>query len=129
MVHTGLLPQVDILRDLENHPAVACWYIHDEPDWLYTPQLVLASHSMTKQYSVKKPTMITLCRNVKFFEYGFLPDIPCHDHYSVTVPYLQQVALCIWHTTGRNRVLYRQPEICHRTKTHMGLDTRRTPVG
>jgi len=86
MPHTGLLPNVDMLRDLEDHPAVACWYIHDEPDWLYTPQLVLASHAMTKQFSAKKPTLITLCRNVKFFEYGFIPDIPCHDHYSVTAP-------------------------------------------
>jgi hypothetical protein len=75
-----------MLRNLEDHPAVACWYIHDEPDWLYTPQLVLTSHVMTKKYSHKKPTLITLCRNVKFFEYAFIPDIPCHDHYSVTAP-------------------------------------------
>lgn len=86
MTHTGLYPNVDMIRDLEKHPSVACWYIHDEPDWLYTPQLVLTSHEITKRYSVRKPTMITLCRNVKFFEYGFIPDIPCHDHYSVTAP-------------------------------------------
>jgi hypothetical protein len=86
MPHTGIYPEVDMLRDLENHPAVALWYIHDEPDWLYTPQLLMASNEMTKKYAAKKPTLITLCRNVKFFEFGFIPDIPCHDHYSVTAP-------------------------------------------
>lgn len=86
MPHTGLYPDVDLLRNLARHPAVALWYIHDEPDWLYTPQLVMASHEMTKKYSTQKPTLITLCRNVKFFEFAFIPDIPCHDHYSVTAP-------------------------------------------
>jgi hypothetical protein len=86
MPHTGIYPDIDQIRDLENHPAVACWYLHDEPDWLYHPLLMLASHQMTKKYSVKKPTLITLCRNVKFFEFAFLSDIPCHDHYSVTAP-------------------------------------------
>ncbi len=86
MPHTGLYPNVDMMRDLQDHPAVAVWYIHDEPDWLYTPQLLMASHTMTKKYSIKKPTLVTLCRNVKFFEYAFIPDIPCHDHYTVTAP-------------------------------------------
>lgn len=86
MPHTGIYPEVDVLRDLEHHPAVALWYIHDEPDWLHTPQEMLASHEMTKKYASKKPTLITLCRNVKFFEFAFLADIPCHDHYSVTAP-------------------------------------------
>lgn len=86
MPHTGLLPQVDMIRDLENHEAVACWYIHDEPDWLYHPQKVMAANQMTKQYSSRKPTLITLCRNAKFFEYAFIADIPCHDHYTVSAP-------------------------------------------
>lgn len=86
MPHTGIYPDVDLLRDLANHPAVALWYIHDEPDWLHHPQLIMASHEMTKKYSAGKPTLITLCRNVKFFEFAFIPDIPCHDHYSVTAP-------------------------------------------
>lgn len=86
MTHTGLYPDVDMLRDLAHHPAVACWYIHDEPDWLYTPQLVMTSHEITKKYAREKPTLITFCRNVRFFEYAFIPDIPCHDHYSVTAP-------------------------------------------
>jgi len=86
MPHTGIYPNVDLLRDLENHPAVALWYIHDEPDWLYTPQLLMSSNEMTKKYSVKKPTLITLCRNVKFFEFAFIADIPCHDHYCVSAP-------------------------------------------
>lgn len=86
MPHTGLYPDIDMIRDLEHHPAVALWYIHDEPDWTRTPQLVMAAQEMTKKYSTKKPTLITLCRNVKFFEYAFIPDIPCHDHYCVTAP-------------------------------------------
>ncbi|MHC4518043.1 MAG: hypothetical protein ACYTAS_05610, partial [Planctomycetota bacterium] len=86
MVHTGVLPNVDILRDLGGHRAVDCWMIHDEPDWHYTPQKMLAAEQMTRRYNTSKPTLITLCRNVKFFEYAFLPDIACQDHYSVTAP-------------------------------------------
>lgn len=86
MVHTGVLPNVDVLRDLGSHPAVDCWMIHDEPDWRYTPQKMLAAEQMTRRYNTSKPTFITLCRNVKFFEYAFLPDIACQDHYSVTAP-------------------------------------------
>jgi len=86
MVHTGVLPRVDVLRDLGGHEAVDCWMIHDEPDWHYTPQKMLAAAEMTRHYNATKPTFITLCRNVKFFEYAFLPDIACQDHYSVTAP-------------------------------------------
>lgn len=86
MTHTGLYPNIDMIRDLKSHPSVACWYIHDEPDWLHHPQVVYTANSITKAYSLEKPTMITLCRNVKFFEYAFIPDIPCQDHYSVTAP-------------------------------------------
>ncbi len=86
MPHTGIYPDIGLLKDLENHPAVACWYLQDEPDWLLTPQLVHACTEMTRRYAPGKPTMLTLCRNVKFFEYAFLPDIACHDHYSVTAP-------------------------------------------
>ena len=86
MPHTGIYPNVEMIRDLEDHPAVACWYLQDEPDWNKTPQLVMACNTMTRQLSVKKPTLLTLCRNVKFFEFAFIPDIPVHDHYSVTAP-------------------------------------------
>ena len=86
MVHTNVVPRVDVLRDLGGHPAVDCWMIHDEPDWHYTPQMMLAAVQMTRHYNATKPTFITLCRNVKFFEYAFLPDIACQDHYSVTAP-------------------------------------------
>jgi hypothetical protein len=71
MLHTGIYPDIDLIRDLENHPAVACWYLQDEPDWTQTPQLMMGCNQMTKKYSVKKPSLITLCRNVKFFEYAF----------------------------------------------------------
>jgi hypothetical protein len=86
MVHTGVLPNVDVLRDLGDEPAVNCWMIHDEPDWHYTPQMMLTATLMTRKYNATKPTFITLCRNVKFFEYAFLPDIACQDHYCVTAP-------------------------------------------
>lgn len=83
MTHSGIYPDVDQLRGLANHPANACWYLTDEPDWLIPPQYMMASNIITKIYASQKPTMITLCRNVKFFEYAFIPDIPCHDHYTV----------------------------------------------
>jgi hypothetical protein len=86
MPHTEIFPNIEMIKDLENHPAVACWYLQDEPDWNKTPQMLFFCNEMTKKISVKKPTLTTLCRNVKFFEFAFIPDIPCHDHYSVTAP-------------------------------------------
>jgi len=86
MVHSGAYPNVDTLRDLGDHPAVACWMIQDEPDWSRTPQAMLVADEITRRYNSTKPTFITLCRNVKFFEYASIPDIPCMDHYSVTAP-------------------------------------------
>ncbi len=86
MVHTGVYPNVDTLRDLGDHPVVACWMLQDEPDWSYTPNTMLMSNEMTRKYNRTKPTFITLCRNVKFFEYAPIPDIPCMDHYTVTAP-------------------------------------------
>jgi len=86
MVHSGVYPDVDLLRDLGDHPAVAAWMVQDEPDWNRTPQQIFTAVDMTHQYNSSKPTMITLCRNGKFFEFAFLPDIACQDHYSVTAP-------------------------------------------
>lgn len=86
LVHTGVYPNIDVLRDLGDHPAVAAWMVQDEPDWNCTPQQIFTSVEMTHHYNSTKPTMITLCRNGKFFEYAFLPDIACQDHYSVTAP-------------------------------------------
>ena len=86
MVHTGVYPDVDTLRDLGKHPAVSCWMIQDEPDWNKTSQMIFTSVETTHKYNSTKPTMITFCRNVKFCEYAFIVDIPCQDHYSVTAP-------------------------------------------
>ncbi|MCY3998837.1 MAG: hypothetical protein OXE55_05725 [Flavobacteriaceae bacterium] len=86
MLHTGIYPEVDLIKDLEDHPAVDLWYLHDEPDWSYPPLLMHTSNEITKKYSVKKPTLITLCRNVKFPEFAFIPDIPSHNHYCVAAP-------------------------------------------
>ncbi len=86
MVHTGIVPKIDMIRDLGDHPAVSCWMIQDEPDWSYTPEKVLCAINVVETYNSTKPTFVTLCRNVKFMEYAFQPDIPCHDHYCVTAP-------------------------------------------
>ncbi|MCC5928810.1 MAG: hypothetical protein JJU28_06160 [Cyclobacteriaceae bacterium] len=84
MPYTGMLPDIDMLRELESHEAVAGWHIHDERERMYHPQRIMAVSEMTKKYSVNKPTFITLCRNMKFFEYAYLADIPCQAHYSLT---------------------------------------------
>ena len=86
MVHTGLIPNIEVIRDMEDHPALACWMIQDEPDWTTPPHNVFSANESTRQYSSQIPSMITLCRNVRFFEYAAIPDIPCQDHYSVTAP-------------------------------------------
>lgn len=86
MVHTTKFRGADILRDLGDHPAVDCWMLQDEPDWSTPPVVMLYSEETAKYYNKTKPTFITLCRNVKFFEYASIPDIPCMDHYTVTAP-------------------------------------------
>jgi hypothetical protein len=86
MVHTGIYPDVDTLRDLGTHPSVSCWMIQDEPDWNKTTQMVFTAVETTHRYNNTKPSLITFCRNVKFCEYAFIVDIPCQDHYSVTAP-------------------------------------------
>lgn len=77
---------VDRIRDLSGHPVPACWLLYDEPDWSRLPTEVLMRERETRSIDKTHPTFITYCRNVKFFEYAQIPDIPCHDHYSVTAP-------------------------------------------
>lgn len=87
MVHaSGIGHGVDTLRTLGDHPAVACWMLQDEPDWSILPSDMLMKEVSTKAINTNVPTMITLCRNVKFFEYASISDIPCHDHYCVGAP-------------------------------------------
>jgi len=86
IVPVGVTPDVDTIRSLGAHPVVACWMLTDEPDWSDTPTAILMSDTITRQYNSTKPTFVTLCRNVKFFEYASIVDIPCMDHYSVTAP-------------------------------------------
>ena len=86
MVPSGSHPDIDMIRSLGDHPAVACWMITDEPDWSQTPTAMLVADEITRRYNSTKPTFITLCRNVKFFEYASIVDIPCMDHYCVTAP-------------------------------------------
>ncbi len=86
MVPTGAFDGLDTIRSLGDHPAVACWMLSDEPDWS-TPAVVMKhSDAFVRKYNRTKPTFITLCRNVRFFEYGPIADIPCMDHYCVTAP-------------------------------------------
>ena len=86
LVHTGIFPNIDGIRGLRENPHVSCWMPHDEPDWTKPPQWLYLSTEITRQEGPQKPILLTLCRNVKFFEYAGLADIPCMDHYSVTAP-------------------------------------------
>ena len=86
IVHTGIYPDDKKITDLKDHPAIACWMIHDEPDWTTPAQMIFMSNEITKQIDSNTPTLITLCRNNRYFEYAPIPDIPCHDHYSVSAP-------------------------------------------
>ena len=86
MVHTGLPVNVDLVRDLGDHPAVLCWMLQDEPDWSIPSNIMLFADKTVRHYNRTKPTFITLCRNTRFFEYAPISDIPCMDHYSVTAP-------------------------------------------
>ena len=86
MVHTGMPANIDMIRDLADNPAVVCWMIRDEPDWSIPANIMLYADEEVRQRNDTKPTFITLCRNIKFFEYAPIPDIACQDHYSVTAP-------------------------------------------
>ncbi|MBM3290839.1 MAG: hypothetical protein FJY92_11875, partial [Candidatus Hydrogenedentes bacterium] len=85
-VHTGEPVNVDMVRDLSGHPAVACWMLRDEPDWSTPADVMLFCDRTVKQYDSTIPTFINLCRNAKYFDYAGIPDITGHDHYSVTAP-------------------------------------------
>lgn len=86
MVHTGIPLNVDVVREFSNHPYVLCWMLQDEPDWSTPANIVFMTNQHLCQYDNTKPTFLTLCRNIKFFEYASICDIPCQDHYSVTAP-------------------------------------------
>jgi len=86
MVHTGEPVNVDMVRDLSGHPAVVCWMLRDEPDWSLDPQVVLFCDTTVRHYDRTIPTFLNLCRNVMFFDYAQIADIPGHDHYCVTAP-------------------------------------------
>lgn len=86
MVHTGIVTDVDQVRELSGSPHVACWMIQDEPDWSIPATAVLLAERTVRSIDASHPTMVTLCRNVKFFEYAPIPDIACMDHYCVTAP-------------------------------------------
>lgn len=86
MTSCGRPANPEVIRDLAKHPAVACWMLDDEPDWRTESTIMAFIDRSVRAYDTSKPTFITLCRNVKFFEYAPICDIPCMDHYSVTAP-------------------------------------------
>ncbi len=86
MVHTGQPVNPDRVRELSGHPAVICWMLQDEPDWSIPANIMEYCDRAVRLYDTTRPTFITLCRNIKFFEYAPIPDIACQDHYSVTAP-------------------------------------------
>ncbi len=86
MVHTGVPLRVETVREFSGHPYVVCWMLQDEPDWSIPANIMFLTNEHLCQYDNTKPTFITLCRNIKFFEYASICDIPCQDHYSVTAP-------------------------------------------
>lgn len=83
---SGHAHSLESLRGLGDHPSVAGVMLADEPDWKEQPAVMLAADRLARHFNPRQPTMITLCRNVKFFEYASLPDIPCQDHYCVAAP-------------------------------------------
>ncbi len=83
---SGHSHSLERLRSLGDHPAVACVMLADEPDWGVQPSVMLHADRLSRDFNRRQPTMITLCRNVKFFEYASIPDIPCQDHYCVSAP-------------------------------------------
>jgi hypothetical protein len=72
------------------NPIIACLQLSDEPDWVTHPQQVLLQDNLVRRSYSHAPTMTTLCRNVTFFEYAPIVDLPCMDHYCVTAPSTSQ---------------------------------------
>lgn len=86
MVHTGVPTREKQVLALKDKPSIKCWMIQDEPDWSIPSNIMVHTDTELREYDITKPSFITLCRNIKFMEYGTIADIPCQDHYSVTAP-------------------------------------------
>lgn len=80
------ISQLDEVRRLGPHPQAAGLLLADEPDWNTEPVGMLLEDRWVREWNPGLPTFLTLCRNVKFFEYASIADIPCHDHYCVSAP-------------------------------------------
>ena len=86
MKHTGKPIR---LADVEPHIGnkdMRVWMLMDEPDWNTKAAIMEHMDRQLRQITSHAPTFITLCRNVKFFEYAQIADIPCHDHYCIAAP-------------------------------------------
>ncbi len=86
MVHTGVPVRPDDARRIAGHESLSTFMLMDEPDWSIPANIMLHVNEATRQLAPNVPSFITLCRNIKFFEYAPIPDIPCQDHYTVTAP-------------------------------------------
>lgn len=83
---TELHTDFERIISLRDSPVVHAWLITDEPDWSTPAAVVKLADDNARRSGPNTPTFITLCRNVKFFHYAMIPDIPCQDHYCVSAP-------------------------------------------
>lgn len=83
IVHVEVPPEPETVREFVGHPNVLCFGLPDEPDWRTPSNILLLCEQTIRRYDNTKPTFMTLCRNVKFFEYAPIADIACQDHYCV----------------------------------------------
>jgi len=83
---SGTHHSLNELRALGDHPSVAGVMLADEPDWSEPPSTLLYMDKIVRHHNPAQPTYLNLCRNVKFFEYGPIADIPSMDHYCVAAP-------------------------------------------
>jgi hypothetical protein len=82
----GKYHDFESLRSIGDHPRAAVLYLADEPDWTTPPGRILHDDEIARFFNPFKPTLVTLCRNVQFFEFAPIVDIACQDHYSVSAP-------------------------------------------
>ncbi len=116
LVPSGL-ESLDEVRALRGHPAVAALMLYDEPDWHHPPAVVAHTDRLVRHINGTHPTFVTLCRNVKFFEYAPIPDIACMDHYCVAapsssrwpMPYGTRLEEAAWYTEDLKRAAEPRP--------------------
>lgn len=86
MAHTGKPIAPQHVQPNFGNQNMRVWMLMDEPDWNTKAAILEHMDRQLRRMTSHAPTFITLCRNVKFFEYAQIPDIICHDHYCVAAP-------------------------------------------